>query len=169
MASDRDLSDPICSDCSKPIRPGSPTILVRGQIVHVACRNRQLQLESVEAVDRAQAALRRANELVGETRRIRTSQQSRMARRPCFLCGETAIVIDWRPSLDWASVEDCACGGFFVWTVLLDGRLGQLSPDERGRLQARIRGLRALRRETWLYTGDGTPHGAQAVRSDRPE
>ena len=87
----------------------------------------------------------------------------------CPLCGTPALVLDWRPSVDWASVEDCRCEAFFVWTVLLDGGPLNITLDERVRLQDRILELRAFQREAWLYPADGTPQGALIVRTERPD
>jgi hypothetical protein len=55
------------------------------------------------------------------------------------------MILDWRPSVAWGSIEDCRCDAFFVWSVLLDGgRLDRIPPEERARLHARILGLRVL-------------------------
>lgn len=94
----------------------------------------------------------------------------RRGRSTCPLCGEPAVFLDWRPSVEWASIEDCRCDAFFVWTVVLDsGRLDEIPRDERAQLHARILGLRAIQREAWLYTADGTPQGTLVVRMERPE
>jgi hypothetical protein len=92
-------------------------------------------------------------------------------RRPstCPLCGAPALILDWRPSVAWASVEDCRCDAFFVWTALLDsGRLDVIPQEECVRLRTRILELRASHREAWLYTTDGTPHGTLVVLTERP-
>ena len=95
---------------------------------------------------------------------------ARRSRATCPLCGESALILDWRPSVAWASIEDCRCDAFFVWTVLLDrGRLDGLAPDDSARLRSRILELRALEREAWLYTADGTPQGPLVVRTERSE
>ena len=60
------------------------------------------------------------------------------------------MLTDWRPQLDWLGIEDCPCGGFFVWTPLLDeGRLAQLTPEDRETLSLRVRHLRAFQTEAW--------------------
>jgi hypothetical protein len=72
--------------------------------------------------------------------------------------------------VDWASIEDCRCDAFFVWTSLLTtGRLGDIPSDERAGLHARILELRTIQREAWLYTADGTPQGDLLVRMERPD
>jgi hypothetical protein len=79
------------------------------------------------------------------------------------------LFLDWRPSVEWASIEDCRCDAFFVWTVLLDrGRLDVLTPEESARLRSRILQLRVLQREAWLYTADGRPQGPLVVRTEHP-
>jgi hypothetical protein len=98
------------------------------------------------------------------------SSTTRRPRRTCPLCGERAMILDWRPSVEWAGVEDCRCDAFFVWTALLDsGRLDVLPEEECARLQTRILELRAGKREAWLHTADGTPRGALVVRTERSE
>ena len=79
------------------------------------------------------------------------------------------MILDWRPSVEWASVEDCRCDAFFVWSVLLDGRLADATAVERARLHTRILELRTIHRDAWLYTTDGTPQGPLVVRMERPE
>jgi hypothetical protein len=67
------------------------------------------------------------------------------------------------------SVEDCPCLGFFVWTSLLDdGRLVRLTPEDREILSHRVRHIRATQTEAWLTTRDGTLMGALIIRSERP-
>jgi hypothetical protein len=80
------------------------------------------------------------------------------------------MILDWRPSVPWASIEDCRCDAFYVWTALLDrGRFDVLPQEECARLRTRILELRAIQREAWLYTADGTPQGPLVVRTERPE
>jgi hypothetical protein len=80
------------------------------------------------------------------------------------------MILDWRPSVEWASIEDCRCDAFFIWTGLLHGdRLESILSDERSRLHARILELRANEREAWLHTADGTPDGPLIVRTERPK
>jgi hypothetical protein len=90
-------------------------------------------------------------------------------RRPCPICGLPAIVTDWRPRLEWIVVEDCSCGGFFLWTGLPQDRLANLSAADRDDLAARIRKFRAMGHEVWGATTDGTPHGPLVVRTARPD
>jgi hypothetical protein len=79
------------------------------------------------------------------------------------------MILDWRPRVPWASVEDCRCDAFFVWTVLLDGRLANATTLELARLHTRILELRTIHREAWLYTADGTSQGPLVVHTVRPE
>ena len=77
---------------------------------------------------------------------------------------------DWGPHLDWMTVEDCPCLGFFVWTPLLDeGRLARLMREDRESLSQRIQDLRATQTEAWLTTRDGTVMGALIIRPVRPD
>jgi hypothetical protein len=85
---------------------------------------------------------------------------SRRSRNACPLCEDPALILDWRPSVPWASIEDCRCDAFYVWTTLLDGgRLDVMSRDECARLRTRIGELRATEHEAWLYTADGRADG----------
>jgi hypothetical protein len=86
---------------------------------------------------------------------------------PCPLCGESARVIE--PSdPEWLLIEGCGCGGFGVWSDLVaNSRLQNIGPDERGKLQARVRDLRALGRDAWLVTADGTLNGPLVVVTDQ--
>jgi hypothetical protein len=52
--------DPACPVCSKAIRSGSVVLFEHGELFHVACRSRTLELTAIEEVDRAKAAEERA-------------------------------------------------------------------------------------------------------------
>jgi hypothetical protein len=106
------VPDPACPVCSKAIRSGSVVLFEHGELFHVACRSRTLELTAIEEVDRAKAAEERAARLVVEASRLR-------AKRPaddhgltseagsCPVCGHRATVTDWHPGLDWVVVEGC--------------------------------------------------------------
>ena len=103
--------------------------------------------------------------------RVALTNSIMRAALPCPLCGEPARVIE--PSdPEWLLIEGCACGGFGVWSDLVAGRrLKHIGPDERGKLQARVRDLRALGRDACVVTADGTLRGPLIVaagRQDRP-
>jgi non-ribosomal peptide synthetase component F len=86
------------------------------------------------------------------------------------VCAEPAVRTDWRPHLDWTTVEECACRGFFVWTPLLnEGRLGRMTQEDRDTLKQRLRDLRAAGVEAWLTTRDQTVMGALLIRTERPD
>jgi hypothetical protein len=119
----------------------------------------------MEAVARAEVAQARTERLVDQNRRLRRTRR----QSPCPVCGEPAIVLDWRPSVPWLAVDGCGCDGIFVWTALLEARLPHVSAEERGILCARIRSVRRTGREAWLLTDDETPGGALTIRDTRPE
>jgi hypothetical protein len=48
--------EPTCVACSKPIRPGSFVVSEHGDLFHLGCRSGNVQLRSVEEVDRAARA-----------------------------------------------------------------------------------------------------------------
>jgi hypothetical protein len=91
---------------------------------------------------------------------------------PCPLCEEPARAVDRPASVEWLRIEGCSCGGFAVWADLVAARrLRLLHPDERGRLQVSVRGLRARNQDAWLVTADGQLDGPLVVlaeRRDRP-
>lgn len=87
----------------------------------------------------------------------------------CPICDHPATVTDWRPRLDWVAVEDCPCGGFFVWARLLEWRLPRLSPTARLELAADIPRFRAMNSEAWLTTADGGVFGPVVILTQRPD
>jgi hypothetical protein len=95
-----------------------------------------------------------------------------MHANPCPLCEEPARVVDGLAPVEWLMIEGCPCGGFGAWADLVSARrLKYLHPVERGRLQARVRNLRALNQAAWLVTADGQLDGPLVVlaeRTDRP-
>jgi len=164
--------DLICVRCSKPIQSSGYLVSPSGEASHIRCRSRDLQQTALEEHDRARRAIDRAAGLVGETMRRRQGSPSippALTRQPCPLCGEPATLIDWRPALDWMTVDECPCNGYFVWMPLIsDGRLARLTPEDRDTLSGRIRALR-LTGEAWLTTRDGTAMGALILRDERPD
>ena len=89
---------------------------------------------------------------------------------PCPLCEEPARVVDWPSRVEWLMIEGCPCGGFAVWADLVaTRRLKHLPPEERGRLQARVRNLRALNQDAWLVTADGQMDGPLIVLAERTD
>jgi hypothetical protein len=78
--------DAICSRCSKPVRDTSMVLFRRGELVHVGCRARELQLQAIEGVDRALLGRSRVVKLIAyherQRARFRTATR-RMPRRPC--------------------------------------------------------------------------------------
>ena len=113
----------------KPIRSGF-IYTKGGEAVHIRCRTHQLHLETLDQEDRARRALERATDLVEETRRRRPAQDRGLTRQDhhCPVCRWSATLTDWRPHLNWMTVEDCPCDRCFVWTPLLDdGRLDRLT------------------------------------------
>jgi hypothetical protein len=159
------VDDPTCPLCSKPVRSGSFVLYEHGELLHVVCRSRVLQVTAMDSVARADAAQQRAAHLVREqARRGRIRQHG-----PCPVCGEPAILLDWRPSVPWLAIEGCACNAVFVWTALLDGRLSALSPEDRGTLSLDVQRVRKMGTEAWLTTSDGTPGGELIIRDTRPD
>ena len=129
-------------------------------------------MDALDHVDRARVALERATDLAEETQRQRSPQHTGLTwrRDRCPVCAGSAMLTDWRPQVDWMTVEDCPCRGFFVWTPLLDvGRLDRLTLEDRKILSQRLRHLRATESEAWITTRDGTSMGALIIRTERPD
>ena len=132
-AADSPPSDSACPVCSKPIRSGSVVLFEHGELFHVHCRSRQLQLRALEQVDRAEAARERAARRLEDAHRVRAErriQRHGLPKRPrgagvCPLCRGPAIVTDWRPGADWIAVENCPCGDFFAGARLVRGAPAQ--------------------------------------------
>src|SRR5262249_11289190 len=141
------LSDPTCALCSKPVRSGGFIQAPSGHILHVRCGGRKLVV--LDQLERARLARERATDLAEETRR-RDRPQPTQRRDRCPVCGGPGTLTDWRSHVDWMAVEECPCGGFFIWTPLLDeGRLARLTPEDRDTLSQRLRHLRAIQSEAW--------------------
>jgi hypothetical protein len=93
----------------------------------------------------------------------------RATRGPCPLCGEPATMIDWRPRMDWVTVEGCRCDGFFVEGRLIGGRLATLPATARQELAHRVRQVRAMGDEARCTASDGTAHGPLVIETARPD
>jgi hypothetical protein len=168
------VSTPACPVCSKPVRSGTLVLYEHGDLYHVTCRARTLEANSREQVDRARVAKTRAVRLVEDAERRRgeralDSRHGPTRKGTCPVCGQSATVTDWRPSIDWVAVEGCSCRGFFVWAGVYEGRLATLSDGDRLDLAIRIRKFRAMGHEAWCTTIDGTPKGTILVRTERPD
>jgi hypothetical protein len=73
---------PICHLCSKPLRPDLVFHEEDGQIAHMRCRSRQLQLEALQQIEVAEAAAARAAKLIDQGIRRRTESPRRITRLP---------------------------------------------------------------------------------------
>jgi hypothetical protein len=162
---------PICAICSKPIRSGGFIQIATGEVVHLRCRSEQLVLRGLNLRERGRLAIERATDAAANPRRSGVQPTKGIGTRdPCPLCAEPAVRTDWRPHLDWTTIEECSCRGFFVWTPLLEeGRLARLTPEDRDTLKAHLRDLRATGLEAWLTTRDRTVMGALLIRTERPD
>ena len=163
------MSDLACAFCSKPLSSGTLIYFEGDQFFHVRCRSHILQVEAREVHDKAKTTQERSSRLVAETMRRAAARASGSSAGECPVCGDRAVLTDWRPRLHWIAVEDCRCSSFFVWTALVETRLRDLRPEDRTTLSLRISGLRATQSEAWLTTRDGTVMGALIIRSERPD
>lgn len=175
-AADSQPSDPACPACSKPVRSGSLVLFEHGELFHVSCRSRQLQLRALEQVDRAEAVREHAARRLEDAHRVRAERMQRhgLPKRPaatgvCPLCRGPATVTDWRPGMDWIVAEGCPCGDFFARARVVEERLPRLTTVDRQGLVLQIRAYRATRREVWLTTTDGTVDGPLVIRIERPD
>ena len=91
---------------------------------------------------------------------------------PCPLCERPAQVIDEPALPDWLRIEGCPCERFRVWADLVaNARLKVISRNDRERIRARLRDLRARQQEAWLVTDNGLLSGRLVVSTeqrDRP-
>src|SRR5262249_62196347 len=97
--------DTTCVFCSKPIRSGGYIQFETGELFHIRCRSRQLQLAALDQRDRARLAVELAKSLAHENARLRVRPTRLTARRdPCPVCEGTATLTDWRPHIEgWPS------------------------------------------------------------------
>jgi hypothetical protein len=168
------LPSPVCPVCSKSIRSGTLVLYELGDLFHVSCRSRTLELAAMEEVDRARATQARSARVLEDAERSRTRRQSSLPMRGpsksslCPICRQPATITDWRPSVDWLAIEGCSCHGYFLWAGM-DGALETLTEGDRMELAARIRKCRAMGYEAWCATVDGTTDGPVVVRTERPD
>jgi hypothetical protein len=158
-----------CFVCSKPVRSGSFILGEHGEIAHIVCQSRELQLASLDAVDRAGRARAWAARLVEKIRHRRPPGGRANPRLDaCPLCSEPATVTDWA---SWVTVEDCSCRGFFIETRLFDTCASRLSPDQRGDLATVVRRHRVVGEEAWITVTDTdrTAEDRVTVRTERPD
>jgi hypothetical protein len=156
---------PVCAECSKPIRLAHAVVYEQGESFHVGCLSRITLRRSLEVSDRAKTAQRRA-------RLVRTQAVARSLRATpgtCPVCGERAMLTDWRPRLNWVVIENCPCQGFFVQGDLFEARLSHLTEIEREQLAHRIGAFRAMGHHVWITTLRGTVTGPLVVRTERPD
>ena len=162
------FDDFVCSACSKPFRSGRLVLFQDGELMHIACRTRTLQLEAIEEVDRARVAQERSAQLLDEvTRRQRTHLTT--GHGACPLCGRGATVTDWRPNTAWIAVEGCSCLGFFADVRVYQERLPNLTATEKPDLAIRVRQVRVFGHEAWVTTANGDPRAPLVVRTERPD
>jgi hypothetical protein len=160
-------SEPICPLCSKSIRSGSVVVFEHGELFHVRCRSRDLELGAMQNLERAGHLRAQAVSTVEDAARRRAGHPPRVPGT-CPLCGRAAIITDWRPThLDWVVVEGCSCGDFFVSAPLFEHRLPRLAESERQALTSRIRWFRAKGAEAWCTTPDGSVDGPLDIRERR--
>ena len=158
----------MCQTCSKPIASGNLVWFEAGELFHVRCRSRTLEIVGIEGAERAAAARAQAARLIAEAE----GRRKRLAGSPvrsCPICRQAATVTDWRPSVDWLVVEGCDCGDFFATASLFETRLPKLLEAERRELGARIRWFRAKGAEAWCTTSDGTQTGQLVILDERPD
>jgi hypothetical protein len=163
--------DPLCPVCSEPIRSGMLRQHDGGAFYHAYCRTRQLQRAALEQFRHAAPAQADAPPLIETTTQptgdVRPSDGPAQ-RRGCPVCSQLATVTDWGPT--WLVIDGCRCSRFFVARETLEWRLARLGPAERAELAATILGFRAMGREAWVTTSDGTGiSGRLVILTESPE
>jgi hypothetical protein len=147
------------------VDPGTLRVYEGGEFFHASCRSLQI----------ARAALRQYGagddsptvEAMGTMGGSPESAWPAILSR-CPICQESATVV--RDVADAASyaVDGCACGGYVVAAEVLEWRLSRLTAAERGELVATLQGFRAMGRDVWLSTGDGSISGRLVIRTQSP-
>jgi hypothetical protein len=142
-------------------------VFEQGELLHVRCQSRELQLAAMQCIERAEHLESQAAALV-EAGTHRPAALAPRSAGTCPLCEHAATITDWRPThLDWLVVEGCPCGGFFVSAALFEHRLPRLSEAERQTLAARVRWFRAKGVEAWCTTPNGSVDGPLDIRERR--
>jgi hypothetical protein len=86
----------------------------------------------------------------------------------CPICRESATVVRGIADAAWYAVDGCACAGYVVAADALEWRLPRLTAAERAELVATLQGFRAMGRDAWLSTGDGSISGRLVIRTQSP-
>jgi hypothetical protein len=157
--------DSLCPACSTPVRSGMLRLYERGEFYHAYCRSRQLARAALHENDGGKAP---QAGVAGVRGGDDTPSSDGRAPRECPICQQAAIVLDGFAGMGWYAVDGCGCGGFFVAAETLEWRLPRLTTPERADLVTTIQGFRAMGRDAWLSTADGSLSGRLVVRVERP-
>jgi hypothetical protein len=154
---------PRCPACATPVATGTVRVYERGQFFHASCRSRQV----------GRLALQQADAGGGPTLEAAGAPEDRPVSQRlatldiCPICKQPATVCSFAGA-EWYAVDGCTCAGFFVTAEVLEWRLPRLTATERTELVMTLQGFRAMGRDAWLSTGDGSISGRLIIRTQRP-
>ena len=164
---DRDVQSrrhaPRCPVCTAPVTPGTIRLYEGGEFFHASCRSVQI----TRAALRQHGAGDPTVNMSGATGGLPESEQSAILST-CPLCHESATVVRGLADTAWYAVDGCACAGYVVAADALEWRLSRLTAAERAELVATLQGFRAMGRDAWLSTGDGSISGRLVIRTQSP-
>jgi hypothetical protein len=154
---------PRCPVCTVPVAPGTIRLYEGGEFFHASCRSVQI----TRAALRQHGAGDPTVNMAGATGGSPESEQPAILSQ-CPICHESATVVRGIADAAWYAVDGCACAGYVVAADALEWRLSRLTAAERAELVATLQGFRAMGRDAWLSTGDGSISGRLVIRTQSP-
>ena len=156
---------PRCPVCTVPVDPGTLRVYEGGEFFHASCRSRQMTRAALQRHDAGDGGP--TVDASGTTGGSPESERPAILST-CPICHESATVVRGLADAAWYAVDGCACAGYVVAADVLEWRLSRLTAAERADLVATLQGFRAMGRDAWLSTGDGSISGRLVIRTQSP-
>jgi hypothetical protein len=156
---------PRCPVCTVPVDPGTLRVYEGGAFFHASCRSLQITRAALQQHDAGDGGpTADAIDTMGDS----PESERRAILSTCPICHESATVVRGIADAAWYAVDGCACAGYIVAAEVLEWRLSRLTAAERAELVATLQGFRAMGRDAWLNTADGSISGRLVIRTHSP-